>query len=281
MINNLSITAIIENTAGIFEVAGEWGLALSIQADQHRILCDTGQGHTCGRMRSGWASIWRRLRHSSSVTATPIIPAASPALMAAGFRGKTYIHPAALNPKYQREKTAPPRAKGIPAESREALLTRTSDLVECCGPVEIAPGILVTGAIPRRNSYEDVPDPFFLDENCTEPDPLVDDQALLIETARGLAVITGCGHSGLINTLNYARELTGNSRIAAVVGGLHLFRASAERIRATTENLRDFGAELIAPCHCTGFDATGDLQHEFGSSVVALRAGLTIRLSEA
>ncbi len=281
MIKNLSITAIVENTAGTFEAAGEWGLALWIQADQHRILCDTGQGLTL-RQNAGLLGIDLGsadalvLSHGHSDHTGGIA-----ALMAAGFRGHTYVHPAALKPKYQREKTPPHRSKGIPQVSREALIARGSDVVESSGPVEMAPGILVTGAIPRRNSYEDVPDPFFLDENCTQADTLVDDQALLIGTPRGLAVITGCGHAGLINTLNYARELTGNSRIAAVVGGLHLFRASAERIQATTENLRDFGAELIAPCHCTGFEATGVLQREFGSKVVALRAGLTLRIAEA
>ncbi len=281
MIKNLSITAIVENTAGAFEVAGEWGLALWIQADQHRILCDSGQGHT--------------LRHNAKLLGIDIASADAlvvshghsdhtggiAGLMAAGFRGKTYIHPAALNPKYQREKTRPHWSKGMPPSSREALLAQASSLIESSGPVEIAPGIVVTGAIPRRNSYEDVPDPFFLDENCTQPDPLVDDQALLIATQRGWVVITGCGHSGLINTLSYAQELTGNSRIAAVVGGLHLFRASGERIRATTESLRNFEIELIAPCHCTGFDATGALQQEFGRTVVALRAGLTLRIAEA
>jgi len=281
MITNLSITAIVENTAGAFEVAGEWGLALWIQADQHRILCDTGQGHTLQQnarllgidIASADALV---VSHGHSDHTGGIA-----ALMAAGFRGKTYIHPAALLPKYQREKTPPHRAKGIPQASREALLMRASDVVKSSGPVEIAPGILVTGAIPRRNSYEDVPDPFFLDESCTQPDPLVDDQALLIETTRGWTVITGCGHSGLINTLSYAQELTGDSRIAAVVGGLHLFRASAERIQATTENLRNFEVQMLAPCHCTGFHATGALQHDFGSHVVALRAGLTVRICEA
>jgi 7,8-dihydropterin-6-yl-methyl-4-(beta-D-ribofuranosyl)aminobenzene 5'-phosphate synthase len=201
--------------------------------------------------------------------------------MDAGFCGKIYIHPAALSGKYQREKTPPHRAKGIPPASYRALLSRGLDVIESPQPTEIAPGVIVTGAIPRRNTYEDITDPFFLDENCTQPDPLIDDQALLIETHRGWAVITGCGHSGLINTLNYAKELIGNSHIVAVIGGLHLFRASAERIKATTENLRAFGVELIAPCHCTGFEATGALQNQFGSRVVALRAGLTIRVSEA
>jgi 7,8-dihydropterin-6-yl-methyl-4-(beta-D-ribofuranosyl)aminobenzene 5'-phosphate synthase len=281
MIKNLSITALVENTAGVFDAAGEWGLALWIAADPHRILCDTGQGHT---LREN-----AKLLGIDLATADALVishghsdhTGGIAALMDAGFRGKTYIHPAALNPKYQREKTPPHFSKGIPQTSREALLARASDVVESAGPVEIAPGILVSGAIPRKNSYEDVPDPFFLDEDCTQPDPLVDDQALLLETSRGWVVITGCGHSGLINTLSYAHELTGNSRIAAVIGGLHLFRATPERIQATRDNLRNFDVKLIAPCHCTGFDATGALQQDFGSSVVALRAGLTIRIAEA
>jgi 7,8-dihydropterin-6-yl-methyl-4-(beta-D-ribofuranosyl)aminobenzene 5'-phosphate synthase len=139
----------------------------------------------------------------------------------------------------------------------------------------------VTGAIPRRNAFEDIADPFFLDDACTQPDPLVDDQALLIRTCRGWAVVTGCGHSGLINTLNYAEELTGTGRMVAVIGGLHLFRASAERIEATIQCLCEFGVELIAPCHCTGFEATALLHHEFGNRVVPLRAGLAVRAFES
>jgi 7,8-dihydropterin-6-yl-methyl-4-(beta-D-ribofuranosyl)aminobenzene 5'-phosphate synthase len=281
MVQDLSITAIVENTAGTVDIAGEWGLALWIEADKHRILADTGQGHT--------------LLHNARLLGIDLATAESlvishghsdhtggiAALMDGGFHGKIYIHPAALNGKYQREKTPPHRAKGIPPESHRALVARVADVVESTGPTEIAPGVIVTGAIPRRNTYEDIPDPFFLDENCTQPDPLIDDQALLIETRRGWAVITGCGHSGLINTLNYAEELTGNGRIAAVIGGLHLFRASAERITATTENLRAFGVELVVPCHCTGFEATARLHNQFGDCVVPLRAGQSIRVCHA
>jgi 7,8-dihydropterin-6-yl-methyl-4-(beta-D-ribofuranosyl)aminobenzene 5'-phosphate synthase len=111
--------------------------------------------------------------------------------VATGFRGKVYIHPAALSGKYQREKTPPHRSIGISPASERALRSRLGDVVESPRPTEIAPGLIVTGAIPRRNEYEYVPDPFFLDENCTKPGPLVDDQALLIETPRGWTRIYG------------------------------------------------------------------------------------------
>ncbi len=281
MIRNLNVTAIAENTAGTFDVAGEWGLALWIEADARRILSDTGQGHT--------------LLHNARVLGIDLATAEAlvishghsdhtggiAALMGAGFCGKVYIHPAALIGKYQREKAPPHRSKGIPQVSYEALLSRKADIVETPGPTEIGSGVIVTGAIPRRNTFEDIRDSFFLDKECTRPDPLIDDQALLIETRKGWAVITGCGHSGLINTLTYAKELIGNGRIVAVIGGLHLFRASAERIQATTEHLRAFGVELIAPCHCTGFEASAALQNQFGTRVAALRAGLSVRISDA
>lgn len=281
MIRNLKITAIVENTAGTLDAAGEWGLALWIQADEHRVLSDTGQGHTLLQNA--------RLLGIDLATAEALIishghsdhTGGIAALIDAGFRGKTYIHPAAMKGKYQREKIPPARAKGIPPASYQALLSGGVAVVETPGPTQVAPGIIVTGAIPRRNAYEDIPEPFFLDEECTQRDPLVDDQALLIETPQGWAVITGCGHSGLINTLNYAKELTGDGRIFSVIGGFHLFRATAERIKATTENLQAFGAELIAPCHCTGFEATGALQNQFGRRVVALRAGLTVSISSS
>ena len=186
MIHNLNITAIVENTAGTLDAAGEWGLALWIEADDRRILSDTGQGHT--------------LLHNARLLGIDVATAEAlvishghsdhtggiAALMDAGFRGKTYIHPAALSGKYQREKTPPHRAKGIPPASHRALLSRVADVIESPQPTEIASGVIVTGAIPRRNTYEDIPDPFFLDENCTQPDPLIDDQALLIETHLGL-----------------------------------------------------------------------------------------------
>jgi 7,8-dihydropterin-6-yl-methyl-4-(beta-D-ribofuranosyl)aminobenzene 5'-phosphate synthase len=122
-------------------------------------------------------------------------------------------------------------------------------------PTYVAANILVTGAIPRITAYEDTGGPFYLDKHRRQADLLADDQALLLETAKGLAVVLGCAHSGLINTLDYARHITGLP-VYAVIGGMHLGGASENRIKKTMEALQKYNPEFVAPCHCTGDLAT-------------------------
>ncbi|MGD0792826.1 MAG: MBL fold metallo-hydrolase [Terriglobales bacterium] len=281
MVRSLSITAVVENTAGAFDFLGEWGLSLWIEADSHRILYDTGQGRSLLENS--------RLLRIDLKTAEALVTSHGHSdhtggiaqLMAAGFRGKVYAHPAAFAKKYQREpNSVAVRSKGIPDACEQALRRWASEIVDSSAPTKIAPGMMVTGAIPRRTDFEDTGGAFFLDHTCTKPDPLLDDQALLIETPRGWVVITGCGHAGVVNTVKYAVELTGTHRIHAVVGGMHLANASEHRIKATAEQLKNLGVELIAPCHCTGFAATGFFQSQFGAQVVVLRAGLSCRFGD-
>jgi 7,8-dihydropterin-6-yl-methyl-4-(beta-D-ribofuranosyl)aminobenzene 5'-phosphate synthase len=256
-----------------------WGLSLWIEADQHRILYDPGQGQTLvNNARLLGIDLSQAdalvLSHGHSDHSGGIA-----ALIANGFHGKVFANPAALLTKYQREKNSDVRLKGMPAECIEAL-RRDAELVDSSAPTQIAPGLMVTGSIPRLTEFEDTGGAFFLDEACTQPDLLADDQALLIETSAGWVVVTGCGHSGAVNTMNYATKLTRSHRISAFIGGMHLLTASAERIAATTQAFRDFQVRVIAPCHCTGFAATGLFQAELGAAVVELRAGSKLRLSE-
>jgi 7,8-dihydropterin-6-yl-methyl-4-(beta-D-ribofuranosyl)aminobenzene 5'-phosphate synthase len=77
---------------------------------------------------------------------------------------------------------------------------------------------------------------------------------------KGLAVITGCGHSGIINTLKYAKELTGEDRIYAVMGGIHLTGGIFEAIiPRTIDELEELKPKFMIPCHCSGLKAINEI----------------------
>ncbi len=120
-----------------------------------------------------------------------------------------------------------------------------------------------------------------------EPDPLIlDDQALVVDVrGKGLVVLTGCGHAGVVNTLRHARRLTGVERVHAVVGGFHLSgRAFEPIIGPTVDSLRDLAPDAVVPAHCTGWRAAhaiaarlpdAFIQNSVGTSIVLEAAGST------
>lgn len=121
---------------------------------------------------------------------------------------------------------------------------------------EIAPGVYLTGSIPR-NSGEDPGGKFFHDEACFIPDIVSEEQALL--TADGV-LITGCCHAGIINTMEYCQSIHPEIKIHSIVGGLHLRHASEQRLAATADYLRSSNVKELYLLHCTGANAIEFLQ---------------------
>ena len=222
MIDDLRITVLAENTVRQANLLAEHGLAFWVEANGYRVLFDTGQG----KVLRGNA---KHLTIPLDSTETLVVShghfdhtgGLKDVLGAAG-QIDLYLHPAALEEKYYREKTLPHRAIGIPGLDEQALRRQTNSLTWTREPTELIEGVHVTGEIPRRNDFEDTGGPFYRDSSCTEADPLPDDQALYIETTTGLVVVLGCAHAGVVNTLDYIAELTGENRICAVMGGMHL-----------------------------------------------------------
>lgn len=132
------------------------------------------------------------------------------------------------------------------------------------------------GVVLASNAYkhfEDIGGPFFLDRDCGKPDPMSDDQSLFFETNEGTVVLLGCAHSGVINTLRHVRTLTEDRPIHAVLGGMHLVRASSERLSRTIEAFRRLGVERLGPAHCTGAAAIVALWNAFPGQVLPCHVG--------
>jgi 7,8-dihydropterin-6-yl-methyl-4-(beta-D-ribofuranosyl)aminobenzene 5'-phosphate synthase len=125
-------------------------------------------------------------------------------------------------------------------------------------PYLLADGaILVTGEIPRQTDFEKgYPQQRFYLDGKWLPDPLVlDDRALVVNLkGKGLVVISGCAHAGIINSVLYAKQVTGVSEVYAVMGGFHLAGKHFEaRIDKTVKMLKQLNPALVAPSHCTGW----------------------------
>jgi 7,8-dihydropterin-6-yl-methyl-4-(beta-D-ribofuranosyl)aminobenzene 5'-phosphate synthase len=135
-------------------------------------------------------------------------------------------------------------------------------------PSENSPLLLITGQIPRETSFEKG-FPFQYAENPNDkrnlvPDPLIkDDQAIVANVRdKGLVILTGCGHAGVINTINYAKKIIGVDKVYAVIGGFHLPADGGiyeESIEPTLNELQKADPEYIVPCHCTGWKATNKI----------------------
>jgi 7,8-dihydropterin-6-yl-methyl-4-(beta-D-ribofuranosyl)aminobenzene 5'-phosphate synthase len=117
--------------------------------------------------------------------------------------------------------------------------------------------ILVTGEIPRRTDFEKgFPQHRVLVKEQWQPDPWIwDDRALVVNVRKkGLVVVSGCAHAGIINTTLCAKQTTGVTSVYAIIGGFHLAGKECEpRIRKTVEQLKLTEPKLLAPSHCTGW----------------------------
>lgn len=276
MNNSAILTILVDNitNAGLVQ---EHGFALWLEVAGHYILFDTGQGNALAPNVSamgidlGLTDILILSHgHYDHTGGIAEVLSANPAI-------RVFSHPGIFAWRYSIHPDHNPHNISIPVSAAEALNKLPSE--QYCRlkhPAEILPGIGLTGTIPRKHPLEDTGGPFFLDPDGLMPDSLEDDMAMWINTAAGLVIITGCCHSGLINTVGYIREITGTSRIQGIIGGLHLNKASLERLNCTCDALRQWHPQFVIPCHCTGKDASDFLTSRLGNIIKPAFAGLII-----
>jgi 7,8-dihydropterin-6-yl-methyl-4-(beta-D-ribofuranosyl)aminobenzene 5'-phosphate synthase len=171
----------------------------------------------------------------------------------------------------------------LPSTSRSALEGAGFEIVEDRRPSFLLDGAaLITGEVDRTTEFETGfrGHEAFRRGNW-QPDPLIlDDQALVLRLGdRGLVVVSGCGHAGIVNTVRYALELTGEQRVAAVIGGFHLNGPMFEGIiEPTVRAFDELSPELLVPAHCTGWKAVHQLAARFPNAFVQSAVGATIEV---
>ncbi len=166
----------------------------------------------------------------------------------------------------------------LPPPDKRALRHDAIEVVEERGPSYLLGGlVMITGQIHRSTDFETgFPIHWAKVNKEWKPDPLIhDDQAAVVNVRdKGLVVLTGCGHAGVINTILHARRLTGVDRVHAVIGGFHLSGPLFEPIIApTVAALREIAPQMIVPAHCTGWRATHAIAREFPDAFVQNSVG--------
>ena len=256
-----AITCLVDNRARPgFEA--EHGLSLFIEHGDAAVLLDTGQSgvflDNARRMGVDLTKTTHIILSHGHYDHSGGMGRALALFADAGVKPAMIMHPDAFIGRSVRRDNGRVDAIGIAGANRSLVEQYGPTLAR--EPVRLAEGLVCLGQIPRPDA-----------EACSligwkedgEPDAILDDTGFACMTPQGLVVITGCAHSGIINTVEYARSLLGAAEAHAVVGGLHCKGASEALIRKTHDFLKR-GVGHVYGCHCTG-DALRErgLGHDF------------------
>lgn len=274
---NLSV--LIDNTAAsIRGLAAEWGLSIYIESDGKSCVFDTGASPMLVRN----AAVLDIDLGDIDVVAlshghwdhTGGLVALAQLHQGAGSDLMLHTHPDAWLDRYAG--TLPGNVRSLSTLCTRAVCAESFTINDMADPQEILPGITLTGFIPRNHPLEDTGIASFLDAALRIPDPLRDDQALVIDGAEGLTVVLGCCHAGLINTIEYVKELFPGRSVHRILGGLHLHSASRERLEATASYITSLDIREVYAGHCTGWHAANFLFATCGTTIHPMFAGLSI-----
>ncbi len=147
-------------------------------------------------------------------------------------------------------------------------------------PYNVTDQLILSGTIPRIHKVE-TGDPNLLSltgENKEITDPLHDDASLYIKTPKGLVILLGCAHAGLLNIIDHALEVTGETKVHMILGGTHLKFCSDEQMSATLDRLEELNIDKIGTSHCTGLRGARMLAERFGERFFSASVGVEIEI---
>lgn len=276
---NFRITVLCENSVGpLSGTLGEHGFAALIEPSVgDPLLFDTGQGltllHNARRMNKDLSRVRQVvLSHGHYDHAGGL----KPLLNECGPK-QVFGHPELFRSRYRVKDTGDCYPIGLPF-NREELEAAGAAFDLSADYLTIAPGINLTGEVPRVNVSETGDQGLYCDCTGQELDTTPDDQSLVLETDKGLVLLLGCCHAGLVNTVEHVAYMTGRRDIYAIIGGTHLGFCGQEQLGATVDVLKDLGVKKLAVSHCTGFAASLRLARELPKEFQTAMVGYTLEV---
>jgi len=278
---SITVTTLVENTSGVPSLYGEWGQSLLVEADGLRILFDTGPTRhvldNAKKLSIELSTIDKIVLSHGHYDHTGGLKDVLALVQGSGNRPdgiEVIAHPDIFQQKYFYTKGFPARDIGIPftRTELEALGARFNLSRE---PVKLTENITTTGEVQVNIDYEQIDAALHI-KGAEDyiPDPLADDLSLIIKTERGLVILLGCGHRGLINTILHAQKITGVNQIYAIIGGTHLVSAGKIQLDATVKALKSLNITKLGVSHCTGLKSGAVLANEFSDTFFFNSAGI-------
>jgi 7,8-dihydropterin-6-yl-methyl-4-(beta-D-ribofuranosyl)aminobenzene 5'-phosphate synthase len=275
----VKITILCENTASpCMGITGEHGFSALIEKDGEKLLMDAGQGlsllNNARTLRVDLTEVKRLVLSHGHFDHTGGLPQ-----VLAPPRGVEIIaHPDIFDSKYADLETPEGKKKifiGMKF-SRDWLENGLKAVFNFQkGFIELSNNIFYSGEVPRKTEFEH-PDPRLLVKRngSFEPDPLLDDISLLIETDKGPVILLGCAHAGTVNVMKHFSEKTGHEKFHAVIGGTHLgLLGNPDQLEKTMDAFDEFDVQMIAVSHCTGSESAAAVYGRFKERFAFANAG--------
>ncbi len=270
------VTILVENTFAEESLAVEHGLSVHVAGGAEQYLLDASaspqalaaNAEALSVDLSGLDGVIVSHGHPDHTGGLPAVLSGAPGV-------KVYAHPSAFARRWA-ERPDQPRREITWRSDPQALARAGGEFCPVERPLELPGGIVV--ARPAEGPQPAL-DRFVVEtDGALSEDRFADELFVMARGASGWVVLTGCCHRGLPNTLSAARALAGGQAIHAVLGGLHLGRATPELLARAADALRGAGVERIYPCHCTGRAGREYLAGEFPGRVEQVHGGTRLSL---